>query len=77
MALRWTLRGMMIFSPRPHVVQIIVWTADVVPFTMKKAWSAPNASAASACASRMTPTGWPRLSSGFMELTSSDMHRRP
>ena len=76
-ALRWTLRGRMIFSPRPHVAQIMVCTADVVPFTMKNALSAPNASAASSCAALMTETGWPRLSRDFIELTSSDMQSLP
>ena len=56
---------------------IIACTADVVPFTMKNASSAPNASAARRCASRITDTGCPRLSSGFMELTSIAIARSP
>ena len=76
-ALRWTLRGRMISSPRFVAAQIIVCTAEVVPFTMKNASSAPKSSAASRCASLMTETGCPRLSSGFMELTSSSMHSLP
>ena len=52
-------------------------TAEVVPLTMKNAFAAPNASAASSSASRITLTGWQRLSSGFMELTSTVMHFSP
>ena len=37
----------------------------------QKAWEAPNASAASFSASRMTDTGWHRLSRGFMLFTST------
>ena len=73
MAERWTLRGRMTFWPAWTEAKIIVWTAAVVPLTMKKALSAPKASAARACASRMTETGCARLSRGFMELTSSDI----
>ena len=74
---RWTLRGIMTFCPACTDAKIIVCTAAVVPFTMKNAWSAPNASAASACASRMTETGCARLSRGFIELTSSDISFAP
>ena len=70
MALLWTLRGSIISSPAEQVAIIIACTADVVPFTMKNASSAPNASAASCCASLITETGCPRLSSGFIEFTS-------
>lgn len=61
----------------PAAAEIIVCTADVVPFTMKKALSAPKAAAASSCASFITETGRPRLSSGFMEFTSSSMQSLP
>ena len=83
MALRCTLRGRMISSPAVHsspavqVAMIIACTAEVVPLTMKNASSAPNASAARRCASRITETGCPRLSSGFMELTSIAIARSP
>ena len=72
-----TLRGRMSLSPFLQTVITMAWTADVVPPTIKKAWAAPKAAAASASASRMTETGWLRLSSGFMELTSTDMHFSP
>ena len=52
-------------------------TARVVPPTIRKAWAAPKASAASFSASRMTETGWHRLSSGFMLFTSMPTHRSP
>ena len=52
-------------------------TAEVVPPTIKKAWAAPKAWAASSSASRMTETGWQRLSRGFMELTSMETHFSP
>ena len=42
--------------------------------TIRKACAAPNASAASSSASRITLVGWHRLSSGFIELTSTVMH---
>ena len=71
------MRGRMIFCPAWMDAKIIVCTAAVVPFTMKNALSAPNAFAASACASLMTDTGCARLSSGFMELTSSDISLAP
>jgi len=48
-------------------------TEPVVPLTMKKACAAPKACAASTSASWMTDTGWQRLSSGFMELTSASI----
>ncbi len=77
MAERCTLRGRMIFCPAWMEAKIIVCTAAVVPLTMKKALSAPNAFAASVCASFMTETGWARLSKGFMELTSNDINLAP
>ena len=46
----------------------------VVPPTIKKAWAAPKASAARISASRITETGWHKLSSGFMLLTSMPTH---
>jgi len=57
MTLRWTLRGRMILSPALQAESTMLCTDDVVPPTIKKAFSAPNASAASASASRMTETG--------------------
>jgi len=77
MALRWTLRGRMSLSPRLHTLITIAWTPAVVPLTMKKAWAAPKARAASSPACLITETGWLRLSSGFIEFTSTDMHRFP
>ena len=77
MTLRWTFLGRMIFSPLFATVSIMLCTADVVPPTMRKAWAAPKAWAASISASRITETGWQRLSRGFMELTSMDTHRSP
>ena len=76
-ALRWTLRGKIISSPAVQVDMIIACTAEVVPFTMKNASSAPKASAARVWASLMTETGCPRLSSGFIELTSIAIAREP
>ena len=55
----------------------MLWTADVVPPTMRKAWAAPKASAASSSAALITETGWHRLSSGFMEFTSILTHLSP
>ena len=52
-------------------------TEDVVPPTIKKAWAARKASAASSSASLITDTGWQRLSNGFMELTSRLTHFSP
>lgn len=75
--LRWTLRGRMISSPRLQAVSTILCTELVVPPTIRKACAAPNASAASSSASRMTDTGWHRLSSGFMLLTSTPTHCSP
>ena len=75
--LRCTLRGRMIFSPRLAEDRIMACTALVVPPTIKKAWAAPKASAASCSASRITDTGWHRLSSGFMEFTSMRTHCSP
>ena len=74
---RCTLRGRMISSPRPTTDSTIACTLEVVPPTIRKACAAPKASAASSSASRMTLTGWHRLSSGFMELTSTVMHCSP
>ena len=74
---RWTLRGRMILSPRLQVASTMVCTELVVPPTIKKACAAPKASAASSSARRMTDTGWQRLSSGFMELTSMETHFSP
>lgn len=48
-----------------------------MPPTIRKACAAPNASAASSSASRMTDTGCHRLSSGFMLLTSTPTHCSP
>ena len=53
----WTLRGIIIFSPRLQAVITIACTADVVPPIIKKACFAPKASAAKASASLMTETG--------------------
>ena len=75
--LRWTLRGRMISSPRLQAVSTMLCTELVVPPTIKKACAAPKASAASSSASRMTDTGWQRLSSGFMLLTSTPTHCCP
>ena len=56
----------MISSPRLQTVSTMLCTELVVPPTIRKACAAPKASAASSSASRMTDTGWQRLSSGFM-----------
>ena len=77
MALLCTFLGIIILSPSLHVASIIVCTAEVVPPTMKNACSAPNASAASSSASLITDTGWHRLSKGFIEFTSTDIHFSP
>jgi len=77
MALMWTFRGRMILSPFLQVLMTIACTAEVVPFTIKNACSAPNAWAARSSASRITETGWQRLSSGFMEFTSTERHFSP
>ena len=74
MTLRCTLRGRMISSPRLTTDRVIACTLLVVPPTIRKACAAPNASAASSSASRITLVGWHRLSSGFIELTSTVMH---
>ena len=50
-------RGRMIFSPRLATERIMACTAEVVPPTIKKAWAAPKAWAASSSAWRMTETG--------------------
>ena len=50
-----TLRGTMILSPGEQTDKIIVMIAPLVPCTEKKVWSAPKASAASCCASIITP----------------------
>ena len=76
-ALRCTFLGMMILSFFLQQDRIMDWTADVVPPTMRNAWSAPNASAASSSASLITETGWHRLSRGFMEFTSMLTHLSP
>ena len=76
-ALLWTFLGRMIFSPRFTTESTMLCTAEVVPPTMRKAWAAPNASAASSSACRITDTGWHRLSRGFMEFTSRLMHCSP
>ncbi len=52
-------------------------TEEVVPPTIKNAWSAPKASAASSSASFITDMGWQRLSKGFMEFTSRLTHFSP
>ena len=58
-------------------VNTMLCTLLVVPPTIKKAWEAPKASTASSSASRITETGWHRLSRGFMLLTSTSMHCCP
>ena len=75
--LRCMLRGRMTFSPAFTEERIMLCTAEVVPPTIKKAFAAPKASAASFSASRMTETGWQRLSSGFIEFTSMLTHLSP
>ena len=77
MTLLCTLRGRMISSPRLQAVRTMLCTELVVPPTMRKAWAAPKASAASSSASWMTETGWQRLSRGFMLLTSTPTHCCP
>ena len=67
----------MILSPGLQAVSTMLCTLLVVPPTIKKAWAAPKASAASSSASLITETGWQRLSSGFIELTSMPTHRSP
>ena len=67
----------MISSPRLQAVSTILCTELVVPPTIRKACAAPYASAASSSASRMMDTGWHRLSSGFMLLTSTPTHCSP
>ena len=63
----------MISSPRLQAVRTIVCTELVVPPTIKNACAAPKASAASSSASRITDTGWQRLSSGF--ILPRNVHR--
>ena len=75
--LRCTLRGRMISSPRLQAVSTMLCTLLVVPPTIRKAWAAPKASAASSSASRITDTGWQRLSNGFMLFTSTPTHCWP
>ena len=75
--LLWTFRGRIILSPRLQADRIMDWTALVVPPTIRKAWLAPKASAASCSASRITDTGWHRLSRGFMLFTSTPTHFSP
>ena len=60
-------------------LQNYLFKTDVyeLPPTIRNACAAPNASAASCSASAMTDTGWQRLSSGFMELTSSRIQVSP
>ena len=77
MTLRWTFRGMMILSPRLQTDSTMLCTELVVPPTIRKAWAAPKASAASSSASRMTEMGWHRLSRGFMLFTSMLTHCSP
>ncbi len=77
MTLLWTFLGRMILSPFLQTASTMLWTEDVVPPTMRKAQAAPKASAASSSASRITDTGWQRLSSAFMEFTSMDTHCFP
>ena len=72
-----TFRGRMILSPALQTDRIMLCTADVVPPTIRNACAAPKASAASSSASLITETGWQRLSSGFIELTSSPTHFSP
>ena len=72
-----TLRGKIILSPALVEDSTMLCTEDVVPPTIKKACAAPKASAASCSASRITDTGWHRLSKGFMELTSKLTHFSP
>ena len=72
-----TLRGSMILSPRLQTASTMLCTAEVVPPTIKYACAAPNASAARSSASLMTETGWQRLSSIFIEFTSTRRHCSP
>ena len=64
-------------SPRLQVDSTMDCTELVVPPTIKKAWAAPKASAASSSAWRITEMGWHRLSRGFMLLTSMLTHCWP
>ena len=73
----WTLRGRIILSPALQVDRIIVCTDEVVPPIIRKAWLAPKASAARSSASRIIEMGWPKLSKGFIELTSIPTHFSP
>ena len=77
MADLWTFRGRMILSPALQVERIMVCTDEVVPPIIKKAWAAPKASAASSSASLIIEIGCPRLSKGFIELTSIPTHFSP
>lgn len=47
----------LILSPRLQQDSTMLWTELVVPPTIKKAWAAPNASAANSSACRITETG--------------------
>ena len=77
MTLLCTFLGRIILSPALQTDSIMLCTELVVPFTIKKACAAPKASAVSSSALRITDTGCPRLSSGFMEFTSSPTHFSP
>ena len=77
MTLLCTFLGRIILSPALQTESTMPCTAEVVPPTIRNAWAAPKASAASSSASRITETGWQRLSRGFMEFTSSPTHRSP
>ncbi len=53
----WLLRGKMTVSPGRSVVMSIAWLPAVEPLTRKCVVSAPQACAASVCASRIGPVG--------------------
>ena len=72
-----TFRGKIILSPALQVASIIDCTEEVVPPIIKKAWAAPNASAASSSASLIIEMGCPRLSRDFIEFTSIPTHFSP
>ena len=77
MTLLCTFLGRMILSPRLQLDSTMLCTELVVPPTIRKALAAPKASAARISASRITDTGWHRLSSGFMLFTSTPTHFSP
>ena len=68
---RCALRGTRMVSPGSAAAINIVWTAPVVPFTIKYASSAPYARAASSSAARMQPVGaWKSSSSAESETSA-------